>query len=394
MRAKLTPAVVKAATGEKKPVFIWDTSLPGFGLRVTAAGHRSWPVQYKQHGVSRRRNLPGVLDLSAARKEAKAILGEAARGLDPIGAQRQKAKEAANTLEAVAREYFGRDGKKLRSIERQVRDWERLVFPRLGKRPIAEIKRSEIVRLLDQIEDERGAHMAHLAKGYLSRVCSWYANRDDDFLSPMRRGMGRIRASEHARERTLEDGELVALWRAAEADTGPFGPYVRFLLLTAVRRTEAVRMTWDEMDATGDWIIPAARMKGGKEHVVPLSAAARALLDGIPRIGPYVFTVNGKVPAAGYGWRKARLDAVSGVTNYRLHDLRRTSRSLMSRAGVADEHAEQVLAHKLPGVLGVYNRYAYHKEKKRALEALAAQIERIVNPVENVVPIAPIRRQS
>jgi integrase len=76
-----------------------------------------------------------------------------------------------------------------------------------------------------------------------------------------------------------------------------------------------------------------------------------------------VFTVNGKVPAAGYGWRKAQLDAVSGVTNYRLHDLRRTSRSLMSRAGVADEYAEQVLAHKLPGVLGVYNRYAYHTEK-------------------------------
>jgi integrase len=75
----------------------------------------------------------------------------------------------------------------------------------------------------------------------------------------MRRGMGRIRASEHARERTLEDGELVALWRAAEADTGPFGPYVRFLLPTAVRRTEAVRMTWDEIDAAGDWIIPAAR---------------------------------------------------------------------------------------------------------------------------------------
>src|SRR5258707_1323154 len=125
MREKLTVGIAVRAVDEaiatKAPVFIWDTSMPGFGLMVTAAGHRSWLVQYKQGGVTRRRNLSGVLDLATARKEAKAILGEVARGRDPIGEQRQKARQVENTLEAVVREYAARDGKRLRTIERQKR---------------------------------------------------------------------------------------------------------------------------------------------------------------------------------------------------------------------------------------------------------------------------------
>src|SRR5467141_155184 len=101
MREKLSAAVVTRATDEAiaagASVFIWDTSMPGFGLMVTAAGHRSWLIQYKQNGVTRRRNLSGMLDLTTARKEAKAILGEAARGRDPIGEQRQKARQTENT---------------------------------------------------------------------------------------------------------------------------------------------------------------------------------------------------------------------------------------------------------------------------------------------------------
>ncbi len=140
-------------TDEKELVFIWDRSLPGFGLMITAAGHRSWPVQYKQLGVSRRRNLPGVLDLSAARKEAKAILGAAAAGHDPIGERRQQAREAKNTLQSIHNEYFAREGAKLKSVNRQKREWERLILPKLGNHPITDIKRSDVIRLLDNVED-------------------------------------------------------------------------------------------------------------------------------------------------------------------------------------------------------------------------------------------------
>jgi integrase len=391
MRAKLTPAVVKKATEEKKPVFIWDATLPGFGLMVTAGGHRSWPVQYKQHGVSRRRNLPGVLDLRAARKEAKAILGAAAAGRDPIGERRQQARQARHTLQFVFEEYFARDGAKLKSSERQKQDWHRLVLPKLGARQIGQIKRSDIVRLLDEIEDQRGPRMAHNSLAHISKLFNWHASRDDEFRSPIVRGMGRRKAGESARDRMLSDDELRALWRAAEADTKPFGAYVRLLLLTATRRNEVAYMAWDELSG-GDWVIPAARMKGGVEHVVPLSFAARSVLERIPRIGPYVFTGRGKTSIGGFGWHKSKLSKVSGVTEWCLHDLRRTSRSLLSRAGVHTDAAERCLAHKLAGVRVIYDRYAYYKEKKEAFEALAAQIGRIVNPAVDVV--VPMRRQA
>jgi integrase len=391
MRAKLTPALVKKTTDEKKPVFVWDTSLPGFGLMITAAGHRSWPVQYKQRGVSRRRNLPGVLDLGAARKEAKAILGAAAAGRDPIGERRQQAREAKNTLQFIHSEYFAREGAKLKSVNRQKREWERLILPKLGNRPITDIKRSDVIRLLDNVEDECGTGTAQSVLAFLSRVLNWHASRDDDFRSPIVRGMTRLRASENARNRTLSDDEVRAVWRAAEADMGAAGQFVRFLFLTAVRRTEASCMTWDELDG-GDWVIPADRMKGKQEHIVPLSSAARAVLESIPRIGAYVFTGDGQTAIAGFTWLKAKIDEASGVADWRLHDLRRTARSLLSRAGVSADTAERCLAHKLGGVRGVYDRYAYHAEKKHAFEALAAQIERIVYQSPDVV--VPMWRQA
>jgi integrase len=385
MREKLTPAVVKKHTDAKAPVVVWDASMPGFGLMVTAAGHRSWLIQYKHHGKSHRRNLSGVLDLSSARKEAKVVLGQAAAGKDPIGTERQKAKEDAQTLEVIFRRYVDLAGKKLRSIDRQISDMERLVLPVFGRRPIAAIKRSEIVDLLDEIETERGAHMAHQVLTYLSKLFTWHAIRDEDFLTPVRRGMARIKKSEHTRDRILEDHELRALWAAAETDTGPWGAYVQFLLLTATRRNEAARMTWSEL-AGDDWIIPPARMKTKVEHLVPLSPAARAVLERIPRTGPYVFETR-RGPMQGFGHRKGLFDAAAGLSNYRLHDLRRTARSLMSRAGVGKDHGERVLAHKIGGVSGVYDRHEYYEEKKAALEALAGQIDRIVHPVDNVIAL-------
>jgi integrase len=392
MRAKLTPALVRDATG---PVFIWDTTLPGFGLMVTANGHRSWLIQYKHHGVSRRRNLSGILDLAEARKVAKAMLGAAAAGKDPIGEERKVASEAANTLQSVFREYCARDGKKLRSIERQKRDMERLVLPKLGSRPIGEIRRLDVTRLLDTIEDDCGPRMAHVTLAYISKLFNWHATRDESFRTPLVRGMGRIASGEGDRDRILTDDELRAVWRACAGSFHVFGPFVRFLLLTGVRRTEASDMQWDEI-AGDDWIVPASRMKAKpnkeRDHVVPLSSAAREVLKEIPRIGPYVFTTYGRVPIGGFSRFKTRLDRASGVTGWTLHDCRRTARSLLSRAGVSPDVGERCIAHAIGGIRGKYDKYEFHSEKEAAFEALGVLIDRIVHPPADVV--VPIRRQG
>jgi integrase len=299
---------------------------------------------------------------------------------------------ATNTLRAVAADYLKREGKKLRSADQRAATLERLVYPALGARPIADIRRKDIVRLLDRIEDERGSRMADDVLAILRRLMNWHATRDDDFRSAIVRGMARTKPKERARQRILTDDELRAVWKTAEASDGPFGYLVRFLLLTATRRNESANMQRAELEG-GDWIIPASRCKSKQDVVVPLSAAALALLEKIPRFGPdadrgFVFTTNGVNAISGFSKWKSDFDRRSGVTGWRLHDLRRSARSLLSRAGVDADIAERCLGHAIGGMRAVYDRYAYRDEKARAFEALAALIARIVNPPEgSVVPL-------
>jgi integrase len=148
-------------------------------------------------------------------------------------------------------------------------------------------------------------------------------------------------------------------------------------------------MRWSEITGA-DWVIPASRYKTKRDHLVPLSRKALALLAGMPRIGPrgWVFTSLGRVPIGGSAAQLKRIfDADCGVTGWRLHDLRRSARSLMSRAGVDKDIAERCLGHVVVGVRKHYDRHEYRDEKLRAFEALAGLIERIVNPQANVTAL-------
>jgi integrase len=184
--------------------------------------------------------------------------------------------------------------------------------------------------------------------------------------------MARINPKERERDRILSNDELRLVWAAC---SGVYGAFLRFLLLTAVRRSEAAGMQWSELSGSL-WTIPASRMKAKAEHVVPLSAAALAILDerrssAVP-FGPIASSQ-----------RKAEFDAIVPLPNWTLHDLRRTARSLMSRAGVNKDIAERCLAHAIGGVSGVYDRHAYLEEKRKAFEALAAIVAGIVGEADH-----------
>jgi integrase len=384
MRTRLTPASVRKARAEKNAdrTIFWDTKTSGFGLQVTAAGHKSFVIQYRAKGRSRRMAINGVLGLEAARKRARALLGEVAHDRDPLGERRADIARERDTFQAIAESYFVREGKKLRTVEKRRRTLARLVYPAIGSRPIADIRRSDIVRLLDDIEDENGPVMADQTLAFVRKVMNWHASRSDEFRSPIVRGMARTSGKERARARILTDDELRAVWKAAEAP--PFGALVKFLLLTAARKAEASDMTWDELK-DGVWLLPAARNKVKQSLARPLSSAAQSLVASLPKIGRYIFTYDGVKPLGGFAKPKVRLDAACGVKGWTLHDLRRTARSLLSRAGIASDVAEMCLGHVLTGVRGTYDRHEYHAEKKQAFEALAAQIARIVDPHDNVV---------
>jgi integrase len=355
---------------------------------VTAAGHKSFVVQYRAGPRSRRMTLKAGLTLDQARKEATKIVGDVARGGDPLAQRRKIEASAQNTLQSVAEEYFKREGMRLRTIDERRRTFEKLIYPKFGSRQIASVTRSEIVRLLDRIEDENGPVMADHTLAYLRRLFTWHAGRTDDFRSPIVRGMARTKPGMRRRQRTLSDDELKAVWLAAEASQNAFGYFVRFLLLTAVRRNEAARMSRREVDRDV-WTIPQARYKTGLELVIPLSIAAASLLGRIPRIGKsdLVFTTDGRRPLGGFSKFKRNFDEACGVKGWTLHDLRRTARSLMSRAGVPSDHAERALGHVIGGVRATYDKHQYRDEKRLAFEAVAAQIDRVLNPQENVVPL-------
>jgi integrase len=386
MRIKLTPAFV--ARANLAPDTYWDTSLRCFGLKVTDTGHRSYVVQYRnRQRISRQMSLSGVLNLSEARREARVILGQVAKGADPLSEKRQAAQASEDTVRAIAENFLRREGLKLRSAGERRKTFERLIFPAWGSRQVDSIRRSDVVKLLDAIEDKSGPRMAQVALAYISRLFTWHAGRSDDFRSPIIRGMGRVNVRERARTRILTDDELRAVWAAAEAAGGLFDRYVQFLLLTACRRNEAAEMTRAELDGA-NWLIPATRMKGKQDHLIPLSRKARDTLAKLPTIGKpdgFVFTNDGVHAFCNFAHCKSALQARSGTSGWTLHDLRRTARSLMSRAGVDSDHAERCLAHVIVGVRGTYDRHSYRDEKLRAFEALAALIERIVDPAENVV---------
>jgi integrase len=361
----------------------FDTQVSGLALRVSE-GRKSWTFHYT---LGKRRRLTfGVypsLSLAGARTRADEARAAIATGHDP-------SLTATETLRDICELYLAREGDKLRTVKWRRGALERHVYPTLGARPIAEIRRSEIVRLLDRIEEGSGSTMATQTLAIVRKVMNWHASRSDDFVSPVVRGMARTQRSEQARERILTDDELRRIW---DANYGVFGSFVRFLLLTAARRTEVAGMTWAELQGS-DWTLPAARNKTGVDLVRPLSHAAQAILAGLPKAGEFIWSTNGgAAPIGGFSQFKARFDAASGTKGWKIHDLRRSARSLMSRAGIPSDHAERCLGHVIGGVRGVYDRHEYHAEKARAFEALAALIDRIVSGAQaGVVQLGRAKR--
>jgi integrase len=393
MRIRLNQPLVDKATcpAGRDRVIYWDQTQRRFGLMVTETGHKSFVVQYHaRDGSSRRMKIDGVLKLEQARKQAEKLIGEVASGGDPLARIRKERNAGKTTLKAVCDSYFESNaGKSLRTAGQRRADLERLVFPKLGNIQIEVLTWKRILHLLNIIEDERGAAMADATKGHLRRIFNWYAGRTDDFRSPIPRVEKRNTAG--PRSRTLTDDELRAVWRAAEKRQDAWGRYIQFLILTGTRRNEAAHAGWDEI-AGADWMIPAHRYKTGLDTLIPLSKPAQRIIASIPRIDgcPHIFSNDAKRPLGGFSKLKAGFDKACGVTDWRLHDLRRTARTLLSRAGVSPDTAERCLGHAIGGIRGTYDKHDYAAEKRQGFEALAALIDRIINPQDNVVTLGGI----
>ncbi len=391
MRKTLTDKGVAALKPKAARYAFPDPEMRGLFVRVQSSGAKAFVVVSRDpHGKQLWVTLGGadVLSIKAARDKAREVIGRIRAGKPAFDAPPVQ----PDSFAAVAENWLKRhvQAKGLRSQTEIERILVRYVLPTWGSRDFVSIRRSDITQLLDHVEDQHGGRTADYVLSITRAIANWHASRHDDYISPFTRGMRRTDPQARKRARILDDDEIRLVWKAAE-NQGRFGAIVRLLLLTAQRREKVGTLQWADVSVDGTWSVPADHRAKGTGGALLLPTAALEIIHAQPQIGdnPYVFAGSGKGPFSGYSKSKRELDAaLPAMKHWQLHDLRRSARSLLSRAQVRPDIAERLLGHVIPGVASVYDRHHYETEKGDALQRLAALIDGIVNPRENVVALA------
>jgi integrase len=390
---KLTERSIKTLTCPpgKKDRLVGDSDQRGLYVRISAAGGRVYLAQYTFAGKKRRVPIGSckALTLAAARTACASIMADRALGFDPA-AERKGEAAAARAQAASDRFTVGAlidnwqtlhlGTRRPRHAAEAVRALRR-AFAKQWNLPAETLDRRVVVLALDALQKAGHQSMASRTAAYGRACFRWGQRRGMITANPFSElpAIG-MRPS---RDRVLDDDELVRIWRAAETMYG-FGKIVQLLILTGARRSEVSGMEWSELDAKrSTWTIPQHRTgtKNRPTHIVPLSEPARAIICGCPQLARLVFPGErpGK-PLNGWSKSKARLDEASGVTVWRLHDLRRSIATGMQRLGVRLEVTEAVLNHvgTRAGIVGIYQRHDFAAEKAAALALWAQHVTEVV----------------
>jgi integrase len=408
---KLTDRTVEAARcpNGRKDVLFFDGALKGFGLRVTASGKRLFIFQYRIRTKVRRISLGEwgrELTTSQARKKAESLRGQVLDKRDPV-IERKAAQGAALVAEVEAKAVAAHAAY---TVDALIEDWTmhhlsarsasyqhrvpielRRAFETCLALPAEIVSRTEAVHVLDKVKVKCGPVAANRLRAEARACWGWAVKRGSLTANPWE-AVPRPLARETPRERTLSDVELGVLYNAAGSLPEPWGVLVRLLILTGQRRGEVAGMRWAELDlGTGKWSLPGARTKNRHAHVVPLPAQAVELLRTVKRRkgSELVFEGPRKTAVSGFGKVKARLDDAltkamdtsrEAPVPWVLHDLRRTVATALQRLGVRLEVTEAVLNHvsgTRSGIVGVYQRHGWEREKATAMAAWALHIASI-----------------
>lgn len=382
-----------------------DQILPGLVFRITQTGLKSWsllfriageggesPTGYPLRGRLRRITFGPypLIPLAEAREKAREALEQADRGHNPLEARRleiaktQRLREV--TFQSVAEEFLEGHRKKNNkpNTYREAKSTlDRLVFPVIGAKPITEISRHELSALIDELSNSPRPHASIKALKEIKGVFKWAIERELIQDSPAVKIRSPIKGV--SRDRVLSDSEIKAIWKACEEIGYPYGTMTQMLLLTAQRRREVSQAQWSDLNLkTKLWTIAQEQTKSNRSHEVPLSSAVIDILKPNKASKGYIFTTTkGIKPINGFSKSKKRIDRISGVTEWRYHDLRRTAASGLAKLGTPVNVIAKILNHSGDaahgGVTGIYNRYGYDNEKRMALENFSLNIMRIVN---------------
>lgn len=383
---------------------IFDSKATGLCLRVTA-GKKTWSYVYRPRGSSKlRRYTIGdypAWTLSAAREKAFALRRKIQDGNDPV--VEAKTRRDALTVAGLMTRFIDRYAKaKLRSWKGYKAVLDRDVIPVMGERPAGEVTRAEVADLLDKVAG-RAPVLANRLQNTISSVFSWGLSEGLVQANPVT-GL-RKRTQETAKERVLSDQEVQTLWKASGDASSAYRDTLRLILLTGQRPGECAGIRAEEVDLdSGLWTIPASRTKNKIEHTVPLIGQALEIVSRLAdsrKGGPLIMTPRGR-ELTSQNLAKAMEALRDGVFAETVtpHDLRRTAATLMGRLEIDQMTIGRVLNHasttKATVTGSVYDRHNYLPQKRRALEALDAELRRILtnpNSAPNVVRLSDVRAE-
>jgi integrase len=379
---KFTTAGVRALTlpeGEADKIF-FDDSLPGFGLRVRLSGARTWLAQYAIAGKTRRVTIGplALFDLARAREEAKKILAAVRLGRDPAREREQAKTAASETVGACLKLYLERRrndpklrqssyGEIERHLDRNLRALHDLPISKLDRRSIA-IELAKLTAI--------GPIQTNRTRASLVTFLNWCAGEGFIDSNP---AQFTNKNPEQGRTRVLSDSEWKKIWLALPPPGDDFGDIIRLLAFTGQRRSEIGDLAHDEINFEHATVtLPPARTKNKREHIVPLSAPALAILQARSRNnGRQLVFGKGQGGFSGFGECKEKLDQAIQIPAWTIHDLRRSVASGLGNLGIAPHVIEQILNHQSgtkSGVSGLYNRSGYEPEKRIALDRWAAHL--------------------
>jgi integrase len=291
--------------------------------------------------------------------------------------RKRETVDDSRSLEAVGKRWISqlrREGK--RSADEVARMLDRHVFSELGGRPIESIAKADGHRLYERLADAGHAPMGHSVARNLKALLSYAVERDLIPVNPLLRiklprlvSRERVLIAFHP-EREPDPAELVAVWNAADQLPEPRGSFIKLLALTLTREDELAGMEWAELD-DGLWRIPAARHKGKRGHDVPLPEQAVRLIEGLPRVTDHVFYTGRGRHIGDFSGIKGKLDRLSGVRGWRIHDLRRSGSSWIEEE-FGREVMHACLGHSIGDRLAqTYARGSGYRRKRSALQAWA-----------------------